>query len=389
MRIVYPYNEILPKKKAHDLYIFDECAALAGAGFNVTLLCGRGGMEDQDLFRHYAVRQNAFHLERIPIVRKNNLLNLCWNTPFFFLSQRAIRRLKPDWVFLSVCKQGAYHLRYKIPGCRYLYEVHELAYYPHMKRRPKAFSMERDMLARADLITVTTDSLKKILLQPPYSLTNPIEVLPLAAKKASLPPPPAKSDPLILMFIGQLYAGQGVEKLISALALVEGVHLKILGGRGEEILRIKGVAAALGIAQRVDLLGFVPPAKLSEIAKEAHAFIAPFECVGRMPYVAHTKLYEYAQWGRPIVAPDLPSVREHFSEEKGALLFEPDHTEALAESIRLIKDQQVRSRLQEAVSRFAGHFSWEERATQLKIILDNSNLRKSEGKKTDYLNSGG
>lgn len=373
MRIVYPYNEILPKKTAHDVYIFDECAALASAGFDVTLLCGKGEFHDEELFKHYHVHKNAFRIIRLPIVRKNNPFGISWNAPFFFLSQKALKQLRPDWVFLSVRKQGAYHLRRKIPGVRYVYEVHELAFYPHAKSRSDEFAREKDMLERADLITVTTEALKQILIAPPYTLEVPIEVLPLAVKKAPLPPPPEKDDPLILMYIGQLYAGQGVENLIASAALVERVHVKIVGGKKEEILRLQKLAASLGIANRVDFLGFVPPAELSEIAKVAHVFIAPFVRSGRMPYVAHTKLYEYAQWGRPIVAPDIPTVREHFSEQKGALLFEPENTEALAGCIRLLQEKQIRDRLQKEIVQHSDHFTWEARAARYREYLQRLN----------------
>ena len=370
LKIVYPYNEILPKKTAHDVYIFDECAALANAGCDVALLCGKGSAEDEALFRHYHVPDNLFHIERLPIVRKNNPFNISWNYPFFLFSQQAIRKLKPDWVFLSVRKQGAYHLRRKIKGIRYVYEAHELAFYPYMIDRPGDFAVDKAMLACADLITVTTEALKHILLAPPYSIKIPIEVVPLAVKKEPLPPPPNVENPLTLMYIGQLYEGQGVASLIAAAALVDGVCLKIAGGREGEILRMKEIAARLNCANRMEFLGFLPPSELSHAAKEAHVFVAPFDRSGRMPYVAHTKLFEYAQWGRPIIAPDMPTVREHFSEGSGALLFEPENTEDLARCIRLLKQKEIRSQLQREIALHRGRFSWESRAACYQRLLN-------------------
>lgn len=368
MRIVYPYNEILPKKTAHDVYIFDECAALAHAGLEVTLLCGRGTLRNQALFHHYQTPHHAFHIKRLPILRKNNPLGLSWNAPFFFFSQRAIRHLQPDWVFLSVRKQAAYHLERKLPSIRYLYEVHELAYYPYMgKNSSQACALERQMLAQADCITVTTEALKHILLAPPYSLTVPIEVVPLAVKQEPLPPPPEQAAPLTLMYVGQLYAGQGLPTLISALALVEGIHLKILGGKEKEIRDLKQLAADLHVSHAVEFLGFISPSSLPEAVQTAHAFVAPFDQSGRMPYVAHTKLFEYAQWGRPIIAPDLPTVREHFSQ--GALLFEPENAKALADCMTALKAQALREHLQSEIHAYAGKFSWNARAQHYLKLL--------------------
>ncbi len=359
MKLVYPYNEILPKKAAHDVYIFSQCAALAKAGFDVTLLCGKWGLDDAELFKHYQVKNNAFRIKKLPILRKNPLN---WNAPFFFFSERAIRDIKPDWVFLSVLKQALYHLRNKIPGVRYVYEAHELAFYPNMEKIP---CLEREILAKADLITVTTNALKRILLDPPYSLTTPIEVIPLAVQAKTLPPPPENVNPLTLMYVGQLYTGQGVDRLIAALALVEGVHLKIVGGKPKEIALLK----ELDPAGRVEFYGFVPPSELSEIAKQAHAFVAPFDSSERMPYVAHTKLFEYARWGRPIIAPDLPCVREHFSENHGTLLYEAENIEALAKCINLLKDTSIRSRLQSEIAIHKDLYSWETRAACIQNLL--------------------
>ncbi len=360
MQILYPYNEILPKRAAHDPFIFDECAALARCGCKVTLLCGKGSLSDSELFSHYGTKPQVFTVKRLPIIRKNNPLHLTWNRFFFFFSQQEIRRQKPDWVILSVRKQGAYHLSRKIPNVRYLYEIHELAHYPH--HTSPHFHVEREMLNRADLITVTTEALKQILVEPPYSLSTPIEVVPLAVKKEPLPPPPTNDSPLVLMYIGQLYRGQGVERLIEAISLVEGVELKIVGGRPDEIAQLKKIAP-----KTVDFMGFMPPAALSGIAKVAHAFVAPFEASGRMPYVAHTKLFEYAHWGRPIIAPDLPTVREHFN--SGTLLFEPENTKSLADCIYQLKNRDLRTHLQDEISSYKGKFSWEVRAGNYHELL--------------------
>ncbi|MEZ5315183.1 MAG: glycosyltransferase [Chlamydiales bacterium] len=367
MRIVYPYNEILPKNRAHDLYIFDECAALANIGFDVSLLCGKGGMKNQDLFKHYSVSKDTFNIKRIPIIRKNHLFKFSWNALFFFLSQRVIKQIKPHWVFLSVYKQGIYHLKHKIPNTRYVYEVHELTFYPYMKTLPNLFFREKEMLNRADLITVTTQALKEILLAPPYDQLLPIEVVPLAVKKTPLAFPIKHSDKLMITYIGQLYPEQGVENLIRAIEPIEGIHLKIIGGEANEILDMKKIVTHLNISHKVDFLGFISPDLLSEIATEADVFVAPFHPLGRMPYVAHMKLYEYAKWGRPIVAPNLPIVREHFN--RGLLFFEPGKIDSLSDCIEKLKEKTLRDKLQKEISLYRDQFNWQSRAMHYQDLL--------------------
>lgn len=358
MRIIYPYNEILPKKKAHDVFIFHECAALAAQkGFDVTLLVGQGS--DADLFSHYDVPENDhLHLQRLFILRKNNLLRFSWNFPFFFYCQRYIRRVRPDIVICSVRKQGAYHLQRKIPGIQYVYEVHELTWYPNCASA--CFSQaEQEMLTNADLITVTTEPLKQILKNPPYLLKNRIEVVPLAVCSKPLLPP-SESDTLRLTYVGQLYAGQGLPTLLQALSQMKEVHLKIVGGKTEEIAHLKQLARKLGVENCVTFLGFIPPSDISSRIQDTDAFVAPFDQVGRMPYVAHTKLFEYAAWGRPIVAPDLPIVREHFS--TGALLYEPDNPTSLAATLKNLQKRSTLHQLQQEILAYQDRFSWTARA---------------------------
>ncbi|NGX54658.1 MAG: D-inositol-3-phosphate glycosyltransferase [Chlamydiae bacterium] len=369
-RIIYPYNEILPKKTAHDVYIVHQCEALAKAGFEISLLCGSGSLNDQALFDHYKVT-TPFPIKRLPIVRKNNPLNLSWNKPFFFFTQREINRSRPGHLFLSVLKQGEYHLKRKLPSVRYIYEAHQLSYYPHTPFDKSLFEREKEMLSHTDLVTVPTRAMQTILQQPPYSLTTPVEVVPLAVNATPLPPPP--SNPLTLMYVGQLYAGQGLPLLLQALSHTQNWRLKIVGGKPEEIEKLSVLSSKLGIEDRVELMGFQPPSALREIVKSSHAFVAPFEAVERMSYVAHTKLYEYAAWGRPMVVPDLPSVREHFEDQEGVLLFEAGSHSSLANALIKLENQALRQKLQQKIEQL-DPFSWQKRATHYTELLKTSNL---------------
>jgi len=366
MRIIYPYNEILPKRKAHDLFVFHSCAALAER-CDITLLVGKGS-HVKHLFDHYHVfPSERFQIHPQLIVRKNNPFGISWNFPFFFLCQRYIQKHKPDVVICSVRKQGAYHFSRKIPGVRYLFEVHELVYYPNSSRYNKDdLQKEKRMLAQADLITVTTQALKDILQAFPYSLVNPIEVVPLAVNTKPLPPP-LSSETLQLAYVGQLYQGQGLERLLKALSQTSHVHLNILGGKTTEIAALRQQAQALGIEKSVTFLGFIQHHQIAEHLQNVHAFVAPFENTGRMPFVAHTKLLEYIHWGRPIIAPDLPIVREHFPSGKGVLLFNPDQTEGLRSCITQLQDKKTCQKLQEEITALSSPYSWAERA---KIYLE-------------------
>jgi glycosyltransferase involved in cell wall biosynthesis len=142
---------------------------------------------------------------------------------------------------------------------------------------------------------------------------------------------------------------------------------RFLEAHKRKIDRLRTLTQELGIARSVEFLGFIPPYQIPALIKEAHAFVAPFENSGRMPYVAHTKLFEYAEWGRPIIAPNLPIVQEHFCD--GALLFEPGSIASLANCIRALQKEDVRQKLQSEISSFSGRYSWDVRAKTYQNIL--------------------
>lgn len=360
MRLFYPYNEILPKKKAHDVFIFQECSSLAKAGAEVTLLCGKGSAEDASLFEHYNVA-TRFQIKRLPCIRKNNPLGISWNLPFFYFSNREIEKKRPDVVILSVLKQAHFALRHKVEGVTYLYEVHELAAYPGRAYDFSKLQLEKEVFAGCDLITVTTQALKEILLEAPYFVTCPIAVVPLGVNASTLAPP--QNGPFTLFYVGQLYKEQGLQLLLEALSLVEEVTLKIVGGKEDEIQALRK------LNDRVEFLGFQKPVQLHSLLGQAHSFVAPFLAEGRMPFVAHTKLAEYVEWGRPVIAPDLEVSREHFPKSKGALFFEPGNARSLAQAIEKMKVEK--ERLQEEILTLQGSSTWNKRAANYLSLLKN------------------
>jgi glycosyltransferase involved in cell wall biosynthesis len=112
--------------------------------------------------------------------------------------------------------------------------------------------------------------------------------------------------------------------------------------------------------------GFIAPSDIREKVKDAHILVAPCRAEGKMPFVAHTKIYEYLALGRPIVAADLPAIREELIDGHNAYLFEPGNPDALADCLRkVISDPVVSLRLAESAKNLASSFSWKRRAERL------------------------
>ncbi len=368
--IVYPYNEILPKRKAHDLFLFQEAANLARNMRKVTLLTGRGSLSLKELSRFYRTDcPNGFELAYRPIVRKNNPFGISWNWPFFAACEAYFKKESPDLILYSVLGQAHFHLARKKSDrvCAQVYEAHELAYYPNARVDRDKLQMEREVFAIVDLIVVTTHKLASILRGPPYSFDKPIAVVPLASGVSPLEPSTGTTGPLKLAYVGQLYKEQGVELALEALQESSGVELLIVGGAQSDVERLKKRASDLNVESRTRFTGFQPQGHLNDILKGVDGFIAPFEAIGRMPYVAHTKFYDYARFGRAIIAPDLDIVREDLT---GGTLFYKAHDKCdLARAMMALRENGLRANLEREVRTLGAEFTWQKRAQRLYTLF--------------------
>jgi len=371
VRVLYPYSEILPGDIAHDLYVYNQCAALAHQGVDMRLLVGMGTASNADLARFHGWESDpGLKVIRRPLLRRNrNWCQLSWTYPFTLITVLHIRRTRPDVVFSCLPKQAKVLFRWKRPGTKHVYDLHEIAHYPTAPGDPARIEAEKRLLERADLVIVTVEPLKRILKAPPYSLKTRVEVVPLAVRVRPLPEKTEFPERPKLMYVGSLFPDQGVPRLLDATKEVDGFDLDIVGGEPNQVEELRRRAEQLGIADRVRLHGFKTPDEIHAIANRADAFLVPMDGSGRNPYTARQKVLEYVLWGRPVLLPDLEAMHEHLPGGKGALFFDPDRDESLREALREISDVDRRRVLTEEVKSWAGSFSWEQRGQRLKAVL--------------------
>ena len=83
-------------------------------------------------------------------------------------------------------------------------------------------------------------------------------------------------------------------------------------------------------------------------------------------YTSPMKLFEYMAVGTPIVASDLPSLREILTDGKNAVLVAPGDAKALAIGIaQLLDDSTLRGRLVQRASQDVRQYTWESRARRI------------------------
>jgi len=173
-----------------------------------------------------------------------------------------------------------------------------------------------------------------------------------------------------LLYIGSLQAWKGLDLLARAVARVPQATLHVCGGvRQSQAWRVfAGRCQALGIQERVEMLGTLPQTELHRVAATAVAGVLPIDGRYRIAreYTSPLKLFEYLALGLPVIATDLPSVREIVAHDREAILFQDGSEAALAHSINeLIADPRRIADMSQRALDASGRYTWNHRARQI------------------------
>jgi glycosyltransferase involved in cell wall biosynthesis len=177
----------------------------------------------------------------------------------------------------------------------------------------------------------------------------------------------------VVAYAGHLYAWKGVDVLLDALARVPEADGLIVGGheREPDLARVKALAETLGLASRVTFTGLVDPPNVRALLSQATVLVLPNPASAiSSRFTSPLKLFEYMAAGRPIVASDLPAMREVLTPDVHAVLVEPGSAPALAAGIRrVLSDPDLSVRLAGAAATSALNYTWDRRAERLEALL--------------------
>ncbi|MBL8470957.1 MAG: glycosyltransferase family 4 protein [Rhodocyclaceae bacterium] len=259
------------------------------------------------------------------------------------------------------------------PATRRVFEVNGLPSIEWAERYPaladstlaKLRALEAQQLAAADRIIVPAATIAHNLARWNVELP-PLTVVPNGADLPELPSgPPPLATPYILYF-GALQAWQGVADAIAAMAMLadlRGLMLVIASSSPERHAEaLQNTAQRLGVAGRILWLYELPRPQLVRWIAGARCSVAPFTQCARnlLQGFAPLKVLESLAAGVPVVASDLPAVREIVRHGEHGLLVRPERPGELARALRtLLDDAARRDRLGCAARQHvADNFSW-------------------------------
>jgi glycosyltransferase involved in cell wall biosynthesis len=175
--------------------------------------------------------------------------------------------------------------------------------------------------------------------------------------------------PRYLLFVGTLQPRKNLGRLLDALARLprstgSSVSLVLAGRPGVGSARLRALAEALGVADRVVWLSYVAEEHKPSLYAGAQALVFPslYEGFG-LPVL------EAMAWGTPVIASTSSSLPEVVGE--AGLLVDPYDVDALARAMaRVLEDGALREQLIAAGRERAAQFTWDRCAAEVEEALD-------------------
>ncbi|RMG05868.1 MAG: glycosyltransferase family 1 protein [Nitrospirae bacterium] len=381
MRIIYPLPEIIPDGRARFIQIMNTTHALSKAGVKTHLLAGRKrGKTLEDIKRFYHLPEDEGpDIEFLPILRKNiPLLSVSWGGVFeFFLfryirKQRGILFVRHPKLAFSLLKRRHVH---KLPLIFEAHEIFSLSAKDPVKQK-RLSEMERFIYTNADGVITISTKLKEDLADIFGLRPERASVIPNAIRDDWLSPDPAESqrEGMYIFYAGSLYRWKGVDTLLDAIKLLPDEELIIAGG-GARLQELKRYAKASGISHRVNFVGTIPQREVMRYLERAKAAVVPNLEHKPSEYSSPLKLFEFMGAGIPVVASDLPGIRDVVRDKEEALLFRPGDPRDLAEKIEcLSRNPSLSKSIGSMARKRAEDFTYSKRAEKIIGFIRELNL---------------
>lgn len=367
MKISYIANIRLPTEKAHGIQIMKTCEAFALQGHEVELIVPR---RDNPItthpFEHYGISDEARSRFSITYLPSVNLVS--WGTIGFWLQ---------SWIFAET---AALHMRKNWPDVVYSRDfivlTNMILIHPHLvweAHQGEDNLCIKLLLKKAKLVAITyglvelytkyLKDLKKTLVAPDAVDLSEFQVdlsREECRKKLGLP-----LEKKIALYWGHLYGWKGVQTLADASEYFNNYEVAVVvGGHEKDIENFKNINQD---KQRLLVVGRRPRNEIALFLKAADVVVLPNSGKVKISshYTSPLKLFEDMASGTPIVASDLPSLREILN-EKNAVFFTPDDPRSLHEAVKYMFDNpavgaEVAAKALEDVQ----HFTWDKRAQKI------------------------
>jgi glycosyltransferase involved in cell wall biosynthesis len=391
MRILYLADIRFPLERANGIQSMETCHALARRGHAVTLIVRPDThAPPRDPYEFYGLpRIETLTIELaptapVPAARRAAYLS--------YATGRSVGHARHDLIFTR--DLGVASLLVRLPRAArtpLVYEAHGIAAdvarsLPELlAHAPAASPSKLRRLERRDArvwkdadgyVTITAGLATELTRR--FGARSHIAVIPDGVR---LGPPAADPAPqhdnqshvFTIGYAGHLYPWKGADLVVEAVTALQDTRGLIIGGHEAEtdLQRLKTLATTLDCASRVTFTGALPPPEVAARLREADVLLLPNPASAiSTSFTSPLKLFEYMAAEKPIVASDLPSIREVLRDGENALLVPPGNPPALTAAIRRLKEQpELAAKLAAQAGIDALEYTWDRRAERLEALF--------------------
>jgi len=388
-KLTYIFNARLPTEKAHGYQVGKMCEAFAENGVEVLLMHPYRQQSDAltqetNLFEYYGLRK-TFRVRILPncdVVRLERFFSRGIPSSLFFAhaflwalyASVEARRRTADVYYTRDSVVAYWLLRLGLPT---IYEEHvvpkraqrwllrRITHHPSLRLVVALTSFVKDRFISLGF------SEKQVVVLPDavdLSLFNALPTQQGCRKQLGLEP-----NRTIIGYVGRFQTMEmekGIPELVKAMALLPSVNaseplLVCLGGPMDTVPQYLELARRMGVSET--RLKFIDHVAYADVPYWIRAFdiaVAPFPNNEHYAYfMSPLKLFEYMAAGVPIVATNLPSIREVLRHGENAWLVEPGNEKALAQGImQVLQDAALSTKLATNARQAVDRFTWERRA---------------------------
>ena len=376
-KILYTAFDIVPSPKGASTHILHNLRGLVNADFDVHLITPNDGL---------LPTEDTIEGARVTRISQDLSQNFLARAVHFGKAVAAHLAISPDYDvvhYRNMWDGLALAQNKKRFGYKTLFEVNGL---PSIELKYHYPGMDHDLLLKIKEQEMATLHLSDSVICPSHVTKDYIASLGVDRKLVTVIPngvspsdfcpsplPNREGRVPTLLYIGTLDDCQGLDVVVKALPKIlerQAVRLHIVGrGRSRQRKMLAKQIRKLGIENHVTVRPAVPHHEIPALIAESDICVAPLGLNDRnvTQGACPIKVLEYMAAARPLLASNMPIVRELVREDVDALLFSPSDSEDLArQALTLLDDLELSQRLaQSASERALTKFTWHESQKKL------------------------
>lgn len=170
-------------------------------------------------------------------------------------------------------------------------------------------------------------------------------------------------------YVGHLYKGRGIDTIIKCSKEINEMTFHLVGGLNKDILYWKNYSKKLNL-DNIFFYGFVSPAETLKYRNSFDILLAPYSNKVSIfgsseedtsKFMSPLKIFEYMSHKKPIIATDLPVIREVLN-KNNSILVKYDDIKSWINSIRSLKEKKNRELISNQAFSDFNYFTWKYRA---------------------------